>query len=234
MGTFRDRHHIISEANSGAPFSHFAWFTPNFYTSPKTSLNHLQSTQVNPDAVHPISPIRYVAAGPEPTKNIDLETKPSKAKKQKPSKKSSIDIEPKVLKPRQPRKKSSGSKKEKEKTMPAAKREKKDPNIVMAGINFDFSGVPSPVCSCTGVARVCYKWGVGGWQSSCCTINISEYPLPIRSSRPGCRMAGRKMSNGAYGKLLMRLAAEGHDLTHPVDLKDHWARHGTNKFVTIK
>ncbi|KAM4073217.1 hypothetical protein ACB094_10G001400 [Castanea mollissima] len=119
--------------------------------------------------------------------------------------------------------------------MPEAKREKKIPiNIDMDKTDFDFSGVPAPYCSCTGNPRACYKWGAGGWQSSCCTINVSEYPLPMSSTRPGSRMAGRKMSNGAYGKLLLRLATEGHDLTHPVDLKDHWARHGTNKFVIIK
>ncbi|MBA0669905.1 hypothetical protein Goklo_007507 [Gossypium klotzschianum] len=28
--------------------------------------------------------------------------------------------------------------------------------------------------------------------------------------------------------------SEGHDLSQPVDLKDHCARHGTNNFVTIK
>ncbi|KAK4400987.1 protein BASIC PENTACYSTEINE7 [Sesamum angolense] len=40
------------------------------------------------------------------------------------------------------------------------------------------------------------------------------------------------MSRGPYRKLLFALAAEGHDLSQPVDLKNHWARHGTNKFVT--
>ncbi|XP_019056261.1 PREDICTED: protein BASIC PENTACYSTEINE7-like isoform X2 [Tarenaya hassleriana] len=84
------------------------------------------------------------------------------------------------------------------------------------------------------IPRVCYKWGLGGWQSSCCTIGISVYPLPMSSTRPRSRLAGRKMSNGAYVKLLLRLAGEGHDLSRPVDLKNHWARHGTNKFVTIK
>ncbi|CAN1746290.1 Protein BASIC PENTACYSTEINE7, partial [Linum perenne] len=54
------------------------------------------------------------------------------------------------------------------------------------------------------------------------------------SERCGSRIAGRKMSNGAYTKLLLKLASEGCDLSRPVDLKDHWARHGTNKFVTIK
>lgn len=47
-------------------------------------------------------------------------------------------------------------------------------------------------------------------------------------------MTGRKTSNGAYMKLILKLAAEGYDFSHPVDLKNHWARHGTNKFVTLK
>ncbi|MBA0826786.1 hypothetical protein Goarm_011608 [Gossypium armourianum] len=45
---------------------------------------------------------------------------------------------------------------------------------------------------------------------------------------------GRKMSNRACIKFVLRLTAEGHDLSQPVDLKDHCARHGTNNFVTIK
>lgn len=115
------------------------------------------------------------------------------------------------------------------------KREKRNLDLVVGeGVSFDFSGVPTPICSCTGVSRQCYKWGAGGWQSSCCTTTISEYPLPMSTSRPGSRLAGRKMSNGAYGKLLHRLAMEGCDLKDAIDLKNHWARHGTNKFVTIR
>ncbi|TYH06757.1 hypothetical protein E1A91_A08G169600v1 [Gossypium mustelinum] len=45
---------------------------------------------------------------------------------------------------------------------------------------------------------------------------------------------GRKMSNRACIKFVLRLTAESHDLSQPVDLKDHCARHGTNNFVTIK
>lgn len=237
MGTFRDKNPIISEANSEASASRFAWFfPPNFYSAPRNDLNHLQSTQVSPDPGIPIPPIRYVPVVTEQAKNIDLEPKPSKARKQKASTKSSnsYNMAPKLMKPKQPRKNSSDSKKAKGNPMVAEIREKKIPSTFMAGTNFDFSGVPSPVCSCTGVARVCYKCGVSGFQSACCTINISEYPLPMSTSRPGSRVSGRKMSNGAYRNLLMRLAAEGRDLSHPVDLKNHWARHGTNKFVTIK
>ncbi|CAN1256794.1 Protein BASIC PENTACYSTEINE7, partial [Linum perenne] len=119
-------------------------------------------------------------------------------------------------------------------SVPESRLSEKDLNTDFFETSFGFSRVPSPFCSCTGFQRICYKWGAGGWQSSCCTINISKYPLPMSSTRCGSRIAGRKMSNGAYTKLLLKLASEGCDLSRPVDLKDHWARHGTNKFVTIK
>jgi hypothetical protein len=42
------------------------------------------------------------------------------------------------------------------------------------------------------------------------------------------------MSAGAFQKLVKRLAQEGADLTQPIDLKDYWSKHGTNRYVTIK
>ncbi|KAL9659904.1 hypothetical protein QQ045_024714 [Rhodiola kirilowii] len=99
---------------------------------------------------------------------------------------------------------------------------------------YDDTTMPPPVCSCTGVFRQCYKWGNGGWQSSCCTTSISQYPLPSVPNKRHARVGGRKMSGGAYNKLLTRLAQEGHDLSNPVDLKDNWAKHGTNRYITIK
>ncbi|ERN14459.1 hypothetical protein AMTR_s00185p00053620 [Amborella trichopoda] len=94
--------------------------------------------------------------------------------------------------------------------------------------------MPIPVCSCTGVLQQCYKWGNGGWQSACCTTQISMYPLPVMPNKRHARVGGRKMSGSAFTKLLSRLAAEGHDLSVPLDLKDHWAKHGTNRYITIK
>lgn len=99
---------------------------------------------------------------------------------------------------------------------------------------FDDSTMPPPVCSCTGVLRQCYKWGNGGWQSACCTTSLSMYPLPSVPNKRHARIGGRKMSGSAFNKLLSRLAGEGHDLSNPVDLKDHWAKHGTNRYITIK
>ncbi|XP_042952145.1 protein BASIC PENTACYSTEINE7-like [Carya illinoinensis] len=140
--------------------------------------------------------------------NIDSATEPAKGRKLKNSVKGSNQVASKVFRPMQTKK---TPKTTKGKIMPKGKRETKIlNNILMEKADFDFSMVPPPYCSCT------------------------EYPLPMSSTRLGARLASRKMSNGAYGKLLLRLAAEGHDLTHPVDLKDHWARHDTNKFVIIK
>ncbi|XP_077231395.1 barley B recombinant-like protein D [Tasmannia lanceolata] len=101
-------------------------------------------------------------------------------------------------------------------------------------VTFDDSSMPIPVCSCTGVLQQCYKWGDGGWQSACCTTTMSMYPLPVMPNKRHARVGGRKMSGSAFTKLLSRLAAEGHDLTTPLDLKDHWAKHGTNRYITIK
>lgn len=107
-------------------------------------------------------------------------------------------------------------------------------NLGLNQVNFDESAMPVPVCSCTGVPQPCYKWGNGGWQSACCTTTMSMYPLPQVSNKRYSRVGGRKMSGGAFTKLLSRLAAEGYDLSNPLDLKEHWAKHGTNRYSTLK
>ncbi|GJT70786.1 basic pentacysteine7-like protein [Tanacetum coccineum] len=126
------------------------------------------------------------------------------------------------------------SKKSKKKTVLGPHAERKNHNLVFDQSKFDFSKVPPPVCSCTGVARQCHKNGTMGWRSSCCSSGMSVFPLPMSPSRPGSRVGGRKMRLSAYHKLLCKLATLGHNLSHPVDLKSHWAKLGTNNFVTIK
>ncbi|KAL1190239.1 Protein BASIC PENTACYSTEINE5 [Cardamine amara subsp. amara] len=101
-------------------------------------------------------------------------------------------------------------------------------------VTFDETTMPVPMCTCTGTARQCYKWGNGGWQSSCCTTTLSQYPLPQMPNKRHSRMGGRKMSGSVFSRLLTRLAGEGRELSSPVDLKDYWARHGTNRYITIK
>ncbi|KAF3793796.1 Barley B recombinant-like protein B [Nymphaea thermarum] len=117
---------------------------------------------------------------------------------------------------------------------PAQKAVKKNVGVVVNGLTLDLSCIPVPVCSCTGVPQQCYKWGSGGWQSACCTTSLSMYPLPMSQKRRGARIAGRKMSRGAFKKVLEKLLSEGHSLSSPVDLRPYWAKHGTNKFVTIR
>lgn len=114
------------------------------------------------------------------------------------------------------------------------KHEKKDQDYTENKITFDTSALPIPVCSCTGVPQQCYRWGSGGWQSACCTTSISIYPLPLNPNKRGARLGGRKMSGGAFAKLLARLIADGYSLEYPVDLKNHWAKHGTNRYIRIQ
>ncbi|XP_057951252.1 protein BASIC PENTACYSTEINE2-like [Malania oleifera] len=111
---------------------------------------------------------------------------------------------------------------------------KKNVGVVINGIDMDISGIPVPVCSCTGIPQQCYRWGSGGWQSACCTTGMSVYPLPMSTKRRGARIAGRKMSLGAFKKVLERLSVDGYNFSNPIDLRTHWAKHGTNKFVTIR
>ncbi|WOL12449.1 protein Barley B recombinant-like [Canna indica] len=114
------------------------------------------------------------------------------------------------------------------------KSSRESEGMVINGVSLDISGIPTPVCSCTGKQQQCYRWGAGGWQSACCTTNMSMYPLPMSTKRRGARIAGRKMSQGAFRKVLEKLTEEGHNLSNPIDLKVFWAKHGTNKFVTIR
>lgn len=120
------------------------------------------------------------------------------------------------------------------KETPSPKEEWKDQDLGLNQIIFDDSSMPVPICSCTGRPQQCYKWGNGGWQSACCNNTISMYPLPMMPNKRHTRVSGRKMSASAFTKLLSRLAIDGYDLSAPVDLKDHWAKHGTNRYITIK
>lgn len=231
MSSYINRDSIIGERNSGVSAMDISWIQQRSFLSHTKSTNASHATPVNSELVDMQSrPV--VAEGA--MQNGVLEAKPPKAKKQHPTSKKNNRVATKVLRPKEPKKQPSVPAKKKGSSISTGKREKKSQDIIVDGSMLDFSNVPVPVCSCTGVPRQCYRWGAGGWQSSCCTMSISEYPLPMSPSRPGARLAGRKMSIGAYKKLLHRLAAEGHDLSYAVDLKNHWARHGTNKFVTIK
>jgi hypothetical protein len=111
----------------------------------------------------------------------------------------------------------------------------REPEVLNSRV-FRSPSIPTPIpyCSCTGMNQQCYRWGNGGWQSACCTTLISMFPLPLNPKKRGSRVAGRKMSAGAFDKLLEKLVSEGVNINLPVDLREHWAKHGTNRYVTLR
>ncbi|CAN6180163.1 unnamed protein product [Urochloa humidicola] len=159
----------------------------------------------------------------------------SVVKTEPPVKKRRQGLQPKSPKPKKP-KKAAVPRKDGAVNghTPRARGPRKTVGMVINGIELDLSNIPTPVCSCTGAPQQCYRWGAGGWQSACCTTSVSTYPLPMNTKRRGARIAGRKMSQGAFKKVLEKLLAEGYNLANPIDLKTFWAKHGTNKFVVIR
>ncbi|KAL3512478.1 hypothetical protein ACH5RR_025195 [Cinchona calisaya] len=141
---------------------------------------------------------------------------------------------PKSPKAKKPKKAPKPPKEESTRSSHRARAPKKTAEVIINGISMDISGIPIPVCTCTGNPQQCYRWGAGGWQSACCTTGMSVYPLPMSTKRRGARIAGRKMSLGAFRKVLEKLASDGFNFSNPIDLRNHWAKHGTNKFVTIR
>ena len=94
----------------------------------------------------------------------------------------------------------------------------------------DVSTFPDAVCSCTGAPRKCYRGVDGGWTSSCCTAKFSQSPLPLYlvNGRKQ-RKVGRKMSSRTFRKVVERLYATGYNFQNPIDLKNYWAKLGTNQ-----
>nr|GLL32818.1 protein BASIC PENTACYSTEINE2-like [Ipomoea trifida] len=169
---------------------------------------------------------------PDSTKDASVSAEdPSLGKDSGPSKKRAAAAPEKGKKSK---KGPGASKKNENSPAQRAKPAKKSIEVVISGVDMDISSIPTPVCTCTGTPQQCYRWGCGGWQSACCTTTISMYPLPMNNKRRGARIAGRKMSQGAFKKVLEKLAAEGYNFANPIDLRTHWAKHGTNKFVTIR
>ncbi|XP_042435406.1 protein Barley B recombinant-like [Zingiber officinale] len=156
------------------------------------------------------------------------------SRNESPTKKRSRGRQPKSPKAKKPKKVTVPNNEVPNGSLSHGKVAKKNTGMVINGIDFDISRIPTPVCSCTGKPQQCYRWGVGGWQSACCTTSISMHPLPMNTKRRGARIAGRKMSQGAFKKVLEKLAGEGYNLSNPIDLRTFWAKHGTNKFVTIR
>ncbi|CAA3023531.1 Hypothetical predicted protein [Olea europaea subsp. europaea] len=222
-----------------------------FTEPPVTHLDYVRDTWINhrDKFLHrfPGNVYNSVLAEPSETHNSMMLNQPDKTKETEVSieessvkndyghgKKRSVAVSTKLPKAIKSKKGPSAQKENGNSSVHHAKRAKKSMDVVINGIDMDISGIAIPVCSCTGTPQQCYRWGFGGWQSACCTTTISMYPLPMSTKRRGARIAGRKMSQGAFKKVLEKLGAEGYNFTNPIDLKTYWAKHGTNKFVTIR
>ncbi|KAF8009691.1 hypothetical protein BT93_J0623 [Corymbia citriodora subsp. variegata] len=229
-GAYHPRDSVVSDASLQYNYARDSWMNPrekffnmlppthNYAMLPESSGAHNVQMPQMPDSWRD----DRIGRTEEPSPAIKKES-PQLKKRQS----NGIPKTPKAKKSRKP----------KDNTNPPiqrAKPPKKSMDVVINGIDMDISGIPIPVCSCTGTPQQCYRWGCGGWQSACCTTQVSMYPLPMSTKRRGARIAGRKMSQGAFKKVLEKLAAEGYNFANPIDLRTHWAKHGTNKFVTIR
>ncbi|KAH6790355.1 basic pentacysteine1 [Perilla frutescens var. frutescens] len=237
-GTFHPRDCVVTEPPvTNMDYVRDTWINPN-HSRDNKFLN------IFPGNHHPYSSVLAESSGshhpmqmvqqPETIK----ETRPSMEepvvkKESGPAKKRAAAATPKTPKAKKPRK-NPAPKENGNPSVQRAKTAKKNVEVVINGIDMDITGIPIPVCSCTGTPQQCYRWGCGGWQSACCTTTISMYPLPMSTKRRGARIAGRKMSQGAFKKVLEKLAAEGYNFANPIDLRTYWAKHGTNKFVIIR
>ncbi|KAL3635902.1 GAGA binding protein-like [Castilleja foliolosa] len=240
-----NREHPVMVPSSNGPYHHI--------NPPMTHMDYVRDTWINhrekllhmfPPNNNPYNPVLGESSGPHhPMQMVHHNPQPDSTKETHHSPNESIDVKkeaidepgkkrgptnPKIPKGKKPRK-GSGPKENGNHKMA-----KKSVEIVINGLDMDITGIPIPVCSCTGTPQQCYRWGCGGWQSACCTTTISMYPLPMSTKRRGARIAGRKMSQGAFKKVLEKLSTEGYDLANPIDLRTYWAKHGTNKFVIIR
>ncbi|KAK9277715.1 hypothetical protein L1049_007262 [Liquidambar formosana] len=232
-GAFHPRDCVVSDApvhhmdyvrdswvNQRDKFLNMLPGNPNYGIMPETSSAHPLHMLQPPD----LSKDERVVRMEEPV--VQKEDSPLKKRQGSGALKA-----PKMKKPKKgPSVPKDGSNASVQRVKPA----RRNMDVVINGIDMDISGIPIPVCSCTGTPQQCYRWGCGGWQSACCTTGISMYPLPMSTKRRGARIAGRKMSQGAFKKVLEKLAAEGYNFSNPIDLRTFWAKHGTNKFVTIR
>ncbi|XP_022146463.1 protein BASIC PENTACYSTEINE2-like [Momordica charantia] len=226
-GAFHSRDSAVSEAPVTANWARDGWMSQRDKFLNMLPPNPTYSVLTETSAAQPLEMLQ-----PPDTSRDEMVCRveePPVKKEAKQSKKRQNGGAPRTPKPRKPRKP-----KNVDPSVQQVKAPKKKMDLVINGLDMDISGIPIPVCSCTGSPHQCYRWGYGGWQSACCTTTLSIHPLPMSEKRRGARIAGRKMSQGAFKKVLEKLAAQGYNFSNPIDLRSHWARHGTNKFVTIR
>lgn len=235
-GGFHQRDYGVPSSHYPVDYMRDAWIhrdnNNKFFNMLPTSHSYAVPTETPPPH-HPMQMLRQPETSNE-ERMVRTEPVLTGEISNGPLKKRSAGKSEKAPKTKKPKKAPSGPKDGGSGSVQRAKSAKKTTEVIINGIDMDISSIPIPVCSCTGTPQQCYRWGSGGWQSACCTTSMSMYPLPMSAKRRGARIAGRKMSLGAFKKVLEKLAAEGYNFSNPIDLRTHWAKHGTNKFVTIR
>ncbi|XAR64495.1 hypothetical protein NMG60_11024866 [Bertholletia excelsa] len=230
-GAFHHRDCLVSEAPVHMDYVRESWVSQREKFLNTKPVNPNFSFLPEPFASHPMQ----ILQPPDTAKDVRMGVEDAGARKHGCSLvKRAGDSAVKTPNPKKSKKSPSLPKDNGKRSVQLVKPAKKIMDVVINGIDMDISGIPIPVCSCTGTPQQCYRWGCGGWQSACCTTTISTYPLPMSTKRRGARIAGRKMSQGAFKKVLEKLAAECYNFSIPIDLRNFWAKHGTNKFVTIR
>lgn len=233
-GGFHQRDFGAPSSHYGNPYMREAWIHRDnklFNMMPR-NLNYAALPETTPVHHYPVQMIRQPESSND-ERMVHVEASVCDSSNS-PAKKRSVGKAEKAPKAKKSKKAPNDVKDGNNASAHRAKAARKPAEVVINGIDMDISSIPVPVCSCTGAPQQCYRWGCGGWQSACCTTQMSVYPLPMSSKRRGARIAGRKMSLGAFKKVLEKLAAEGYNFSNPIDLKTYWAKHGTNKFVTIR
>ncbi|KAJ8774218.1 hypothetical protein K2173_009649 [Erythroxylum novogranatense] len=227
-GAFHPRDCVVSDASGPINYLRDSWINPREKFLNMVPPNPSYSILPESSGAHSLQILQPPSSSrPERVNRVEEPITTKEGRQMKRRQDGGVPKAPKAKKPRKPKDNNNNP-------IQRVKPAKKSLDVTINGIGMDISGIPIPVCSCTGTPQQCYRWGCGGWQSACCTTNVSMYPLPMSTKRRGARIAGRKMSQGAFKKVLEKLAAEGYNFTNPIDLRSHWAKHGTNKFVTIR
>uniref|UniRef100_A0A0E0EVB9 GAGA-binding transcriptional activator n=1 Tax=Oryza meridionalis TaxID=40149 RepID=A0A0E0EVB9_9ORYZ len=204
------QHNVLHNLTVGHGSAHIAHHDPVGYGMiPGTHTLQMMQQQTEPQPQPPPPPQQpkeECISSPLIEENVPVIDEPPPPKKRQQGR------QPKVPRAKKPKKSAAPREDGAPPNAPAPRRRgpRKNIGMVINGIDLDLSRIPTPICSCTGAPQQCYRWGAGGWQSACCTTTISTYPLPMSTKRRGARIAGRKMSHGAFKKVLEKLAGEGY------------------------
>lgn len=145
----------MSEANRGTP-APFTWFYPeNFLSSARNSESPFQATEIRPALGFTAFPFRYAGLVNEAMNYTDLESYSAHTSSKENKKSSEEASDELVAEPSKHKQVKDKKPKKKVTSKPVAYHERRNPDTVVYSTGIDLSGVPPPVCTCTGVPRQC-------------------------------------------------------------------------------